>query len=98
MIAAYVYIRSEPLLWTVGFYDPNGVWNAESDHRTSEVAAARVRHLNGGDDERLKRAVVLLRFAVRYLEHDEVMAINFVFSSATMAKRIRTFLEQEKTQ
>lgn len=44
----YVYIQSEPGLWTVGFYDPSGKWHAESDHETTEAAAARVAHLNGG--------------------------------------------------
>lgn len=27
----YVYIRSEPGLYTVGFYAPDGTWHAESD-------------------------------------------------------------------
>lgn len=44
----YVYIRSEPGLWTVGFYDPSGKWHAESDHATREEAAARIHWLNGG--------------------------------------------------
>lgn len=44
----YVYIQSEPQLWTVGFYDPSGEWHPESDHGTREDAAARVRYLNGG--------------------------------------------------
>lgn len=35
------------LLWTVGFYDPNGNWHSESDHGTTEDAAARVAWLNG---------------------------------------------------
>ena len=43
----YVYIRSEPNLWTVGFYDPTGKWNPESDHDTPEEAAERVHYLNG---------------------------------------------------
>jgi hypothetical protein len=43
----YVYIRSEPGLWTVGFYGPNG-WNSDSDHDQREAAAARVSYLNGG--------------------------------------------------
>lgn len=45
----YVYIRSEPGLWTVGFYEPNGRWHSESDHSDREEAAKRVRWLNGGD-------------------------------------------------
>lgn len=28
----WVFIESEPGLWTVGFYDPEGKWQAESDH------------------------------------------------------------------
>lgn len=46
---AYVYIKSEPELWTVGFYDPQGKWQPESDHQTKEAAASRVRFLNGGN-------------------------------------------------
>ncbi len=47
----YVYIESESApheLWTVGHYDPAGKWIAESDHRSRQEAAARVRALNGG--------------------------------------------------
>ena len=44
----YVYIESEPGLWTVGFYKPDGTWEPESDHDTQEKAATRVHYLNGG--------------------------------------------------
>lgn len=47
--AMYVYIQSEPGLWTVGFYDPQGAWVSESDWPTREEAAARVHWLNGGE-------------------------------------------------
>lgn len=51
----YVYIESEPSLYTVGFYDPSGRWQPESDHNDREKAAARVAYLNGnkyaGNDE-----------------------------------------------
>ena len=43
----YVYIRSEPQLWTVGFYRPDGKWESESDHGSPDEAAARVAYLNG---------------------------------------------------
>jgi len=43
----YVYIKSEPGLWTVGFYSPVGNWNSESDHDNRELAAKRVSWLNG---------------------------------------------------
>lgn len=44
----YVYIRSEPSLYTVGFYKPDGRWEAESDHNSTDAAAQRVAYLNGG--------------------------------------------------
>lgn len=44
----YVYIKSEPGLWTVGFYTPSGEWVPESDHKSEAKAAERVHWLNGG--------------------------------------------------
>lgn len=44
----YVYIRSEPDLYTVGYYNPEGRWMPESDHENREEAARRVHYLNGG--------------------------------------------------
>jgi len=46
----YVYIKSEPGLWTVGFYDPQGKWQSESDHDNQSDAAHRVVWLNGGKE------------------------------------------------
>ena len=46
----YVYLNSEPGLWTVGFYDPNGRFQPESDHNSKQEAAERVHYLNGGKD------------------------------------------------
>jgi len=43
----WVYILSEPQLWTVGYYDINGAWEPDSDHETPDAAAARVAYLNG---------------------------------------------------
>ena len=43
----YVYIKSQPELWTVGFYKPDGKWEPESDHPDAEEAAERVAWLNG---------------------------------------------------
>ena len=44
----YVYIMSEPGLYTVGFYDPKGKWHSDSDHSSTDEAAKRVHYLNGG--------------------------------------------------
>jgi hypothetical protein len=46
----YVYIKSEPQLWTVGFYNPQGKWQPESDWDIKEDAAKRVHYLNGRDN------------------------------------------------
>ena len=43
----YVYLRTEPALWTVGSYNPDGGWMPESDHSDREQAARRVAWLNG---------------------------------------------------
>jgi len=44
----YVYWRSEPGVWTVGYYSPDGKCHPESDHDSKDKAAARVHWLNGG--------------------------------------------------
>lgn len=49
--SCWVYVNSEPGLYTVGHYDPNGNWIAESDHSSKEEAAKRVHWLNGGRDK-----------------------------------------------
>lgn len=48
----YVYIKSEPGLWTVGFYSPDGKWYAESDHDDPQKAAERTHYLNGGTNRK----------------------------------------------
>lgn len=44
----WVYVESEPGLFTVGFYGPDGQWHAEQDCSTRAAAAERVHWLNGG--------------------------------------------------
>ncbi len=56
----WVYKQSEPGLWTVGFYEPNGKWQPESDHDTAASAAARVHYLNGGNSAELLEALKAL--------------------------------------
>ena len=50
----YVYKQTEfspYYLYTVGYYDPDGKWQPESDWETTEEAARRVHYLNGGNNE-----------------------------------------------
>jgi len=46
----WVYIQSEPGLFTVGFYAPDGEWHTDSDHGIREDAVKRVHYLNGGKE------------------------------------------------
>jgi hypothetical protein len=55
--AMFVYLKSEPGLWTVGHYGGNSKWVAESDHDSEKEAAARVHYLNGGADADLLAAL-----------------------------------------
>ena len=45
----YVYKYSEPGVYAVGFYKPDGQWVPESEHTTCAAAAGRVAWLNGGE-------------------------------------------------
>jgi hypothetical protein len=54
----YVYIRTEPRLWTAGFYKPDGEWEPDSDHGSQQDAAWRAAALNGAPDTRELREVL----------------------------------------
>lgn len=58
--SAYTYHRSEANVYTVGYYDADNRFYADSDHPTSDSAAARVHYLNGGsnDDAQELRAML----------------------------------------
>lgn len=43
----WVYIQTEPNLYTVGFYSPDGKWHTDSDWAMKQDAAKRVAYLNG---------------------------------------------------
>lgn len=49
MNATWVYIESEPGLWTVGFYDSSFKFHPESDWSVKSEAADHVHYLNGGN-------------------------------------------------
>jgi hypothetical protein len=48
----YVYIESEPGVFTVGFYTPATTWTPESDHTTQQEAIDRMRYLNGAPESK----------------------------------------------
>ena len=71
----YVYLQTERTLFTVGFFWPNGRWEAQSDHPTEAEAVECVKQLNGArqpakiDKELLPPFPVLLNID---LNEDEV--------------------------
>lgn len=62
---SWVYIQTEPQLWTTGHYDPSGKWHSDSDYDSQDEAAARCHWLNGGEEERVE--VVLDRSDMRQI-------------------------------
>lgn len=74
----YVYIESEPGLWTVGHYAPGGSgpdrnFHPDSDHEREEAAAARVHYLNGGYHPQAEMIPDLLTIARAYVELGELV-------------------------
>lgn len=53
---SFIYIKTEPRLWTTGHYDPDGKFHPDDDFGSPEEAADRCAMLNGdkSDNERLE--------------------------------------------
>lgn len=97
----YTYLQSDSACWTVGCYNPDGKWQAESDHSTLAAAAERVAYLNGGGAplqrvERLQQqmkeleAIVYENAALRqHLSEIEAVVVKLegVDASADRSKR-----------
>lgn len=66
----YVYIKSEPNLYTVGFYDPSGKWTPESDHETKDEAGDRVAYLNGSKVVDTTKIIEVLDMIIEDCETD----------------------------
>ena len=73
----YVYIITEPGLFTVGYHTPDGRWIAVEDFTDSVKAADRVAYLNGGrtpEDhiraalEQIERQIAEQRAAIKAIE------------------------------
>ncbi len=50
----WVYIESEPGLWTVGFYDPDGKFQPDDDFDRRDEAREHCHYLNGGNLNRME--------------------------------------------
>ena len=64
----WVYRQTEPQLYTVGYYAPDGKWYTDSDHGFRDEARKQVARLNGGlmrDDLLFLADYVLDQLAMR---------------------------------
>jgi hypothetical protein len=89
---SYVYLQSERTLWTVGFYDPDGEWQAESDHSKEHLAAERVAYLNGGglpDASKLRESIRQLEGRLEMLETGMRDMRSAVFAEWSEGVRIK---------
>jgi hypothetical protein len=46
----FIYQKTEPGTWTVGYFTESGEWKAECSCNTAAEAAQRAHWLNGGKD------------------------------------------------
>jgi hypothetical protein len=45
----YEIVRSEPLLYTVGYHDQSGKWHPIADCDSRDEAIKKIHYLNGGN-------------------------------------------------
>lgn len=84
----WVYWRSEPTLWTVGYWDGEEQ-HTDSDHDSAEKAAARVHYLNGGNpahDELMALAQYIEKLSSSPLQRDYVQPQVVQMARAALAK------------
>lgn len=91
----YVYIKSSPETWTVGFFTNEGKrWNPESDHFSDEAARKQVAYLNGNSN--IKVAELKRKLAEVEGERDALRELNAEMSYAL--KSLLAMVEWEYIQ
>jgi hypothetical protein len=87
-------------LWSVGYFDPEGRWQEESDHATADDAAKRVAWLNGGHvdrneiDQLIQRVNALeTKMAVQVVRLDQMSEVVARFFKPTSKDTNRIFID-----
>jgi len=88
----YVFIKTEPKLWTVGHYDAKGNWFAESDHESPEEASKRVSFLNGNSQS---EAIDWKKTRIHYI-HETNSGVGLVKANIRIAKRYLDLYKKEQ--
>jgi hypothetical protein len=81
MSIKHLYKQVESGMWEVGYYDPDGYWQPESEHDNANAASQRVHYLNAG---------VSLPIFYAYLQIElNLVASGLLRSAGAMAERER---------
>jgi hypothetical protein len=81
MSIKHLYKQVKSGMWEVGYYDPYGYWQPESEHDNANAASQRVHYLNAG-------ASLLIYYA--YLQIEQSVASGLLRSAGAMAERERS--------
>jgi hypothetical protein len=95
MSEQWVYLQSEPGLYTVGHFSQGGRWFAETDYGSKEEAARRCHYLNGGCDPELLAAAQALHkldWCIGYemVQHEELQTALDLARAALAKVTIKT--------
>lgn len=101
-MSSWIYIRSEPGLYTVGFFEPGGKWHAESDFNDQGEAAARVHYLNGGSAAPAPALLLACRAAVDAIQAEKKLQArrgeSVAVELAVAQKAIENILEGRRAE
>ncbi len=98
----FVYIRSEPQLWTTGFYKPDGTWEPDDDFPSPGQAGNRAAFLNGaGSIEKdnqikvLEEEVKVLKKLIKTIDDAGLLAtVNRLENSLIQAEQIIAAMDE----
>lgn len=89
----WIYIQTEPGLFTVGREDSNGTWIPDSDWDSKKEAGDHIHYLNGGNSGRVSLQMAALMIAQGYIsagayKDDEQEGEGICRCAVSMAKII----------
>ena len=87
---SYVYVKSEPNLYTVGFYKPSGEWVSESDYHMKTEAAERVAYLNGSQKVGLTMSGPIVCDSDRLIQENKEMRKALIKCLAYIQVKVET--------
>jgi hypothetical protein len=77
---SFIYIKTEPQLWTTGHYDPDGRFHPDDDFGSPDEAADRCAYLNGDasvDLDEVKDLIKALKKEVKEIRQCRSLSQDF---------------------